>query len=215
VPQSARPANTTSSHAIDANQATFCHTQSHQRPPPFPFTLPPTPEIYTLSLHDALPICQDGYSYGTIAGYQFYVSPDGTTWGTARAAGQMAADMTEETVGFTAKAGRYVRLVAVSEMNGGPWTSAAEFNVFGTIVALPSVTLSAAPASIASGQAATVTWSAANATACAAPWTTSTAVTGSQSVKPTATTTYALTCTGPGGTAAASTVVTVASKPSV
>src|SRR5438445_11904950 len=116
------------------------------------------------------------------------------------AAGTLAADMTEKTVRFTAKARRYVRLVAVSEMNGGPWTSVAEFNVFGTIVALPSVTLSAAPGNIASGQAATVTLSAANATACAAPWTTSTAVTVSQSVKPTATTTYTLTCTGTGGT---------------
>jgi hypothetical protein len=64
---------------------------------------------------------QDGRANGTIAGYQVYVSPDGTTWGTAVAAGTLAANTNEKTVRFTAKTGRYVRLVAVSEMNGQPW----------------------------------------------------------------------------------------------
>ena len=75
---------------------------------------------------------------GTIAGYQFYVSADGTTWGTAVAAGTLAANTSEKTVRFTAKTGRYVRLVALSEMNGKPWTSAAELNIFGA--AAPSST---------------------------------------------------------------------------
>src|SRR5207249_1716206 len=128
------------------------------------------------------------------------------------AAGTLAADSSEKTVRFTAKTGRYVRLVAVSEINGQPWTAAAELNVFGTIGTLPSVTLSASPATIASGQAATLTWAATNATACAAAWTKSTATAGSQSVKPTATTTYTMTCTGAGGTAAASTSATINAK---
>src|SRR5206468_4079873 len=54
------------------------------------------------------------------------------------ATGTLAADTTEKTVPFTAKTGRYVRLVAVSEINGGPWTSVAELNVFGA--AAPSST---------------------------------------------------------------------------
>src|SRR5262249_61985262 len=99
---------------------------------------------------------QDGGINGTIADYEFYVSPDGTTWGTAVAAGTLAADTTEKTVRFPAKSGRYVRLVAVSEIHGNPWTSAAELNVFGTIGTLPSVTLSASPAAITAGQAATL-----------------------------------------------------------
>src|SRR5262249_8705673 len=71
----------------------------------------------------------------TIAGYQFSVSADGTTWGTAVAAGTLAADTSEKTVRFTAKTGRYVRLVAMSEINGSLYyTSAAELNVFGTAV---------------------------------------------------------------------------------
>src|SRR5262249_55269567 len=78
-----------------------------------------------------------------------------------------------------------------------------------TVLPKPSVTLSAAPASIASGQTATLTWTATNATACSAPWTASTTTTGSQSVKPTATTTYTMTCTGAGGTASARTMLSI------
>ncbi len=47
------------------------------------------------------------------------------------AAGTLAANTSEKTVRFTAKTGRFVRLVALSEMNGNPWTSAAELNIFG------------------------------------------------------------------------------------
>src|SRR4029450_4330476 len=78
-----------------------------------------------------------------------------------------------------------------------------------TVIPKPSMTLSAAPTSIASGQSSTLTWSATNATSCSAAWTASTATAGSQSVKPTATTTYTINCTGAGGTTAASTTVSI------
>src|SRR2546427_585056 len=177
--------NGAATNALDGNSATFWHTEWYQRTAPLPHTLVlDLGGQYQVDGFRYLPR-QDGYVNGTIAGYEFYVSPDGTTWGTAVAAGTLAADTSEKTVRFTAKTGRYVRLVALSEINGQPWTSAAELNVFGTVGTLPSVTLSAAPASITSGQAATLTWSATNATACSATWTTATATTGSQALKPT------------------------------
>jgi hypothetical protein len=71
------------------------------------------------------------------------------------------------------------------------------------------VELTAYPATIDAGQATTLTWDAPLAAACGAPWTSSTAPTGSQSVQPTSTTIYTITCTGPGGPASASTGVTV------
>src|SRR5262249_5799891 len=49
----------------------------------------------------------------------------------------------EKTVRFTAKTGRYVRLVALTEINGNPWTSAAEFNVLGA--ATPPSTTTTSP----------------------------------------------------------------------
>ena len=128
-------ANDAATNAIDGNPATFWHTEWSQRTAPLPHTLVlDLGAQYQVDGFRYLPR-QDGNPNGTIAGYQFYVSTDGTTWGTAVAAGTLAADTTEKTVRFTAKTGRYVRLVALSEMNGKPWTSAAELNVFGTAVA--------------------------------------------------------------------------------
>ena len=67
------------------------------------------------------------------------------------AAGTLAADTTEKTVRFTAKVGRFVRLVALSEINGQPWTSAAELNVFGSVTqptgSAPTAAFSASPSS--------------------------------------------------------------------
>src|SRR5262245_11262376 len=207
--------NGAATNAIDGNPATFWHTEWSQQTAPLPHTLVlDLGASYQVDGFRYLPR-QDGNDHGTIAGYQFYVSPDGSTWGNAVAAGTLAADTTEQTVRFTAKTGRYVRLVAVSEIHVNAWTSAAELNVFGTAVTPPKMTLSAAPTSLAAGQAATLTWTSTNATTCSAPWTTLTAASGSQSVKPTATTTYSMTCTGPGGTASASAVVTVNAKASM
>src|SRR5215510_10454022 len=130
--------NYAATNAIDGNPATFWHTEWFQQAPPLPHTLVlDLGGQYQVDGFRYLPR-QDGGINGTIAGYQFYVSSDGTTWGSAVAAGTLAADTSEKTVRFTAKAGRYVRLVAVSEINGQPWTSVAELNVFGT--AAPSST---------------------------------------------------------------------------
>src|SRR5262244_2473868 len=129
--------NGAATNAIDGNPATFWHTEWSQQTAPLPHTLVlDLGGQYQVDGVRYLPR-QDGTLNGTIAGYQFYVSADGTTWGTAVATGTFAADTTEKTVRFTAKAGRYVRLVAMSEINGNAWTSAAELNVFGTAVSSP------------------------------------------------------------------------------
>ncbi|MFC9331000.1 discoidin domain-containing protein, partial [Kitasatospora sp. NPDC057015] len=57
---------------------------------------------------------------------------DGTTWGTAVAAGTFANSATEQNVHFTAVTARYVRLVATSEVGGNPWTAVAELNIAAT-----------------------------------------------------------------------------------
>ncbi len=77
-----------------------------------------------------------------------------------------------------------------------------------------SVIITAAPTSLTLGQAATLTWSSSNATACTATggWSGSEAVSGTASVTPGAagTSTYTLTCTGPGGSSSAFATVTAA-----
>lgn len=66
----------------------------------------------------------------------------------------------------------------------------------------PTVTLSANPTSIRPGASSTLTWSSANATSCtgAGGWNQNLAISGSMAVTPASTTTYSISCTGPGGT---------------
>ncbi len=76
----------------------------------------------------------------------------------------------------------------------------------------PTISLSANHYAIDAGGSAALSWSATNASSCAAGggWTGTEPITGSQSVSPTATTSYTLTCTGAGGGAQAQVVITVA-----
>jgi hypothetical protein len=79
----------------------------------------------------------------------------------------------------------------------------------------PTVTLLGSPTSIFSGGSTMLSWSSTNATSCTASngWTGTKTTSGSQSVNPTATTTYTLSCVGAGGSSPASSVtVTVAGK---
>ena len=70
-----------------------------------------------------------GDENGMIDEYEFYVSSDGSDWGTAVAAGTLVKDKTEKQVSFDNTLGRYVRLIALSEVNDNPWTTMAELNV--------------------------------------------------------------------------------------
>jgi beta-glucanase (GH16 family) len=90
--------------------------------------------------------------------------------------------------------------------------SAEDFLTKYTAPSAPTLSISASPTSITSGQSSTITWSSTNATSCTASngWTGTKAVSSSQVVTPTVTTTYTLTCTSAGGsTATQSTTVTV------
>jgi endoglucanase len=86
-----------------------------------------------------------------------------------------------------------------------------------TLPSTPVVTLTVSPTSIAAGQTATLAWSATHATTCTASgaWSGARPTSGSLGVSPASTATYALTCTGPGGTASGSATLTVAAAPSV
>jgi hypothetical protein len=76
----------------------------------------------------------------------------------------------------------------------------------------PTVSLSASPTSIISGQSSMLTWSSTDATSCTASngWSGALGTAGSQTVSPTATTTYTLACSGTGGTASGGATVNVA-----
>ena len=128
---------------LDGSSSTFWHTEWAPRNPTHPHTLGlDLGGLYQVDGFRYLPR-QDGSPNGTIAAYEFYVSADGICWGTPVSAGTLAADTTEKIVKFTAKAGRFVRLVALSEINGRPWTSVAELNILGTAEELDAPVLGA------------------------------------------------------------------------
>lgn len=96
---------------------------------------------------------------------------------------------------------------------GGSANASAMVTVTGSTV--PTVTLTASPATIAFGAGSSLTWSSTNATSCDATggWDGLKATSGgTQSVSPTSTTTYILACTNSSGSAVASATVTITSS---
>jgi F5/8 type C domain len=130
--------NGAGTNVLDGKVDMLWHTEYSQQ-------IPPPPHTIVLDLGNTYQVTglrylprQDGSSNGTIARYEVYVSPDSTTWGPAVSTGTFPANATEKTVQFPAKTGRYVRLVALSEIKGNPWTSVAELNILASAAPTPA-----------------------------------------------------------------------------
>ena len=120
-------------NAFDGDPSTYWHTEWFQSNPVPPHEIQINlGGIYDISGFRYLPR-QDGIKNGTISQYEFYVSFDGIDWGSPVAAGTFAANTTEKEVLFSTTTGQFIRLRALSEINGKPWTSAAEINVLGDV----------------------------------------------------------------------------------
>ena len=119
-------------NAMDGDPTTIWHTSWSQSSPACPheiqINLGATQAINGIRY---LPR-QDGGVNGTIANYEVYVSNDGINWGNAVAQGTFTKDTTEKEVLFPATNGKFLRLVALSEINGKAWTSMAELNILYT-----------------------------------------------------------------------------------
>ncbi|MET8064547.1 discoidin domain-containing protein [Micromonospora sp. NPDC005313] len=116
-------------NAFDGNLSTIWHTKYTGGSDPAPHEIQINMGAsYSVSGLRYLPR-QDGGSgaaNGRIGQYEVYVSTDGTNWGTVVVTGAFANDASQKDVRFTAETGQYLRLRAVSEVAGNPWTSAAE-----------------------------------------------------------------------------------------
>lgn len=96
----------------------------------------------------------------------------------------------------------------------GSATPCTTAGLTGTPSTAVTAALTASPTSITSGQSSALTWDSTNATSCAGSGFAASGTSGSAIVYPTATKTYSLTCSGPGGSATASATVTVSTSPS-
>ena len=125
--------NGAAANAFDGNVNTIWHTKWYGGSPAHPHEIQiDLGATYTIDGFRYLPR-QDGGVNGRIGQYEFYVSADGVSWGSSVAVGGFVNDAGEKQVSFAPLAGRYVRLRAISEVNGNPWTSMAEINVLGTL----------------------------------------------------------------------------------
>ncbi|MCB1130631.1 MAG: tandem-95 repeat protein, partial [Verrucomicrobiae bacterium] len=122
--------NYAGARAIDGNTGTFWHTRFKNDPTPPPHEIViDLGEEHIIHGFRYLPR-QDPLTIGNIADYEFQTSRNGKAWFSADA-GAFAADALEKEVVFTARAARYVRLRALSEINGNDHANVAELNVLG------------------------------------------------------------------------------------
>ena len=117
---------------FDGNINTVWYTQLSSNSPPPPHEI----QIYLGATYQVsgfryLPR-QDGLPLGRIGQYKFYVSQDGSNWGTPVATGTFSNSASEQQVLFPPKLGQYIRLRALTEVNDEPWTVVAELNALQT-----------------------------------------------------------------------------------
>lgn len=116
-------------NAVDGDPETHWHTQWGNSTPecPHEVVIEMVPPV-TIKGFTYLPR-QDAGVNGSIKGYEFYVGQDGNDFSKPAALGEFKRSKGMQTVSFAPKAGRFIKLRAISEINGGAWTSAAEIGV--------------------------------------------------------------------------------------
>ena len=141
--------NYSAAMAIDGSTSTFWHTAFAAAAQPHPHEIRiDLGEVHSLGAFRYLPR-QDSMNVGNIGRYEFYVSMDGSNWGTPVASGQLAQTQLEKQVEFSQRSARYVRLVSLAEVNGLPDTNIAEFNVLRVNTSTAPVPENRAPVAVA------------------------------------------------------------------
>jgi hypothetical protein len=116
-------------NVLDGNPDTIWHTQWQDATPEHPHEIVLQLEATsTLKGFTYLPR-QGENDHGDIKGYEFFVSNDGQNFGEPVAKGEFDASKSLKSVTFAPTACRFIKLKALSEINGEAWTSAAEIGV--------------------------------------------------------------------------------------
>ena len=115
--------------AFDSSNSTFWHTEYWGSEPTCPHTLVVDMQrTYTVTAFTYL-ARQDGQQNGMVKDFKVYLSLDNQQW-TLAASGQLQNTTALQTVPLSQPiAARYLKFVAESEINGKPWSSAAEIGI--------------------------------------------------------------------------------------
>ena len=117
-------------YAIDNNPSTFWHTQYSGTTPRHPHTIViDMAQVYNVTsvLYTAR---TDGNENGMIREYEIYISKDPNQWGTAVATGSFAKTTAQQVATLKKPVeGRYLKLIAKSEVNNNAWASASEISI--------------------------------------------------------------------------------------
>ena len=117
-------------NAFDGDNSTIWHTEWESDVPTHPHEIQiDTGDIYKINEFKYLPRLE--HVNGRIGQYEFYVSLDGSNWGTPVATGTFINDASEKEITFPAVVCRFIRLKALTEVNNRAWTSVAELNIKG------------------------------------------------------------------------------------
>jgi len=121
-------------NAFDNDENTFWHTEWSAATPLHPHEL----QIYlgapySIQGFKYLPR-QDGGINGTISEYELYGSLDGEDWGEPISKGMFESNTELKEVDFDNANCSYIKLIALSEVNGGEWTSVSEISFVGEII---------------------------------------------------------------------------------
>ena len=119
--------------SFDNNPSTIWHTCWSTGDVPYPHEIQiGLGQLYWI--HKFTYLTRQEGENGRIKNYQLYISTDTLNWGLPVKTGQFDNTSAPQTIVLdTAMPGRYFRLVALSEVNGNPWASAAEFSIVGCV----------------------------------------------------------------------------------
>lgn len=119
-------------NVLDGNPETIWHTEWSQKSPGYPHEIVfQLDQIYVIENFSYLP--RKSQSNGRIKEYQIFVSNDVNNWGDPVIEGRWPDQTAQQIEDFPAPVnGRFVKLEALSEVNGNPWASAAEIRLNAT-----------------------------------------------------------------------------------
>lgn len=121
--------NGRATNAFDDSVSTIWHTTYTGTTPAYPHEIQiDLGATYAISGMRCLPR-QDKDNNGIIAKYEFYASDSASNWGSPVASGTFDTTRNEHIVSFPKMNARYIRLVALSEIEGGAWASLAELDL--------------------------------------------------------------------------------------